>query len=61
MICSRRVFCGNEIHTFPCRGSGVLEFVRDAFVRAPDFSFITGLWDYPESRKKTQEKSRGMP
>ena len=41
----------------------MLEFVRDAFVRARDFPFITGPRDYPESRTKQNrgKKSRGMP
>ena len=47
--------------TFPWRESGSLECVRDAFVRARDCTFLTGPLDYPESRTKPREQSRGMP
>ena len=41
-------------------GNGILQSVRDAFVRPWDFTCITGSRDYPESRTKPREKSRGM-
>ena len=33
--------------------------MRDAFGRARDFTFITGPRDYPESRSKPRDNSRG--
>ena len=39
----------------------MLEFVRDAFVRARDRAFITGRRDYPESCTKPRGKIRRMP
>ena len=55
MGCGHRGTClfGNGVYTFPRDGSGILEFVRDAFVRARGFTFFTGPREYPESRTKT--------
>ena len=42
-----RVCAGTRFSLLPWRGSGMLEFVRDAFVRARYFTFITGLSRIP--------------
>ena len=46
---------GNGIDTFPWRGSGVLEVVRDAFRRARDVTCDMEPRDYPESRTKPRD------